>query len=108
MGNWFVGITKKDIWKGQFINKRLGTKWLDWCYDSRGTGWTNNKSKLMGKYIKEDETLSVVVDRTLGIVGFFIDGKYQGAFKDKEIMTGELHFACSSYYKNSVFEIVKQ
>ena len=48
-----------------------------------------------------------MVDRTLGTVGFSVAGKYKEAFKDEEIKTGELHFACSARSKGNGFKIEK-
>ena len=80
---------------------------MDWCYGYDGFKWNNDKYIQFMRSIKVGESVSVVVDRVKGTVGFGIDGKFEIAYETLAIKTGQLHFACCTGEKENVFEIEK-
>ena len=66
---------------------------------------TNNAGYDFHSKLLEGETVTIVVDRKIGLVGFSIHGIYRRAFKNLEIMKGELYFACSAGDSGNMFEI---
>ena len=65
---WFVGITKEDI--GQTKNDCVGKKRLDWGFTSIGFKVNNSIDVDFLEELKQGETVTVVVDRSKGTVGF--------------------------------------
>ena len=52
--------------------------------------WNNSSFEPFMDVLTEGDTVTVVVDRGLGTVGFYMNCKYEQAFQDDAIKTGEL------------------
>ena len=76
-GQWYVGITKEEIEK---THKMLGREPLDWSFFSLGCKVNNNTWTAFHDELKEGETVTMIVDRTLGTIDFGIHGVYKEAF----------------------------
>ena len=85
----------------------LGSKRLDWSCEDTGNKRNNDKCEDCTSYISQDETVDVVVDRSLGTVGFIKNEKYVEAYQDEEIKTGKLYFVCCGGDEGNDFKIEK-
>lgn len=55
-------------------------EWMDWSLARSGNKFNNSSCAEFCDQILEGETVEVVVNWTLGTVGFFVHGKYKQAF----------------------------
>ena len=74
--DWLVGITKEELEKTK--NIWLGKNKKDWSFRYDGFTWNNDIKAKFAEVLDKEETVTVVVDRVKGTVGFIFE---RGGYK---------------------------